>query len=259
MKWFKHGANASREVPVGQILAEMGYYGVGVLWTMMERVVWNDGRVTVRELEREFCARHFSKRLVRKIIMDYGLFAVDSNERVSIAKKQSAKTPDDIPDVIPDDTPDDKAKTLDDIPDDTPSNAPAYLDKEIDIEEEVEVEETETTTPTTDSSSDVDDKDGVLTKYRGQPWYPYVSSLLAETDGQIWRETVAIQSGYGELLLRHWPVAVQEFAKHITSYDTGRDIYSVQRARYYFMSFVRGNTKTGAALKEVLQYLDSYE
>ena len=102
------------------------------------------------------------------------------------------------------------------------------------------------------------DDDGVLTKYRGQPWYCYVKDLLAETDGAIWRETVAMQSGYGELLSRHWPVAVQEFAKHITSYDTGRDIYSVQRARYYFMSFVRGNTKTGMALKEVLQYLDSY-
>ena len=157
----------TEQLTVGQILAEMGFYGVGVLWTMMERVVWNDGRMTVRELEREFCARHFSKRLVRKIIMDYGLFAVDSNERVSIAKKQSAKTPDDIPDVIPDDTPDDKAKTLDDIPDDTPSNAPAYIDKEIDIEEEVEVEEKETTTPTTNSS--IDD-DGVLAKYRDQPW-----------------------------------------------------------------------------------------
>ena len=235
MKWFKHGANASREVPVGQILAEMGYYGVGVLWTMMERVVWNDGRVTVRELEREFCGKNFSKAKVRRLIEGFGLFEVDSEGHVRKVK---------TPTVIPTDTP-----TVND------SNAPARnigLDKDI----EEEVEEKETTTPTTNPS--IDD-DGVLAKYRDQPWYCYVKDLLAETDGAIWRETVAMQSGYGELLLRYWPVAVQEFAKHITGYDTGQDVYSVQRARYYFMSFVRGNTKTGAALKEVLQYLDSYE
>ena len=236
MKWFKHGANASREVPVGQVLAEMGYYGVGVLWTMMERVVWNDGRVTVRELEREFGNSRFSRKKVRKLIEDYGLFTVNEQGQLNV-KKQTAKA-----ELIV------KKQIVSD------SNAPARnIDLDKDIEEEVE--EKETTTPTTNSSMD---DDGVLTKYRGQQWYPYVSSLLAETDGQIWRETVAMQSGYGELLLRHWPVAVQKFAEHITSYDTGRDIYSVQRARYYFMSFVRGNTKTGAALKEVLQYLDSY-
>ena len=240
MKWFKHGANASREVPVGQVLAEMGYYGVGVLWTMMERVVWNDGRVTVRELEREFGNSRFSRKKVRKLIEDYGLFTVNEQGQLNV-KKQTAKA-----ELIV------KKQIVSD------SNAPARnIDLDKDIEEEVE--EKETTTPTTNSSSDVDDKDGVLTKYRGQAWYPYVSSLLAETDGHIWRETVAMQSGYGALLLRHWPVAVQKFAEHITGYDTGRDIYSVQRARYYFMSFVRRNTKTGAALKEVLQYLDSYE
>ena len=236
MKWFKHGANASREVPVGQILAEMGYYGVGVLWTMMERVVWNDGRVTVRELEREFGNSRFSRKKVRKLIEEYGLFTVNEQGQLNV-KKQTAKA-----ELIV------KKQIVSD------SNAPARnIDLDKDIEEEVE--EKETTTPTTNASIDDDE---VLAKYRGQPWYLYVKDLLAETDGAIWRETVAMQSGYGELLLRHWPVAVQEFAKHITSYDTGRDIYSVQRARYYFMSFVRGNTKTGAALKEVLQYLDSY-
>ena len=238
MKWFKHGANASREVPVGQILAEMGYYGVGVLWTMMERVVWNDGRVTVRELEREFGNSRFSRKKVRKLIEDYGLFTVNEQGQLNV-KKQTAKA-----ELIV------KKQIVSD------SNALARnieLDKDI----EEEVEEKETTTPTTNLISDADGKDGVLTKYRGQPWYHYVNDLLAETDGAIWRETVAMQSGYGELLLRHWPVAVQEFAKHITGYDTGRDIYSVQRARYYFMSFVRGNTKTGAALREVLRYFDN--
>ena len=215
MKWFRHEANASRELPVRQILADMGFYGLGVFWTIMERVVWNDGKVTAEELEREFCSRRFPKAKVRQLIEQYGVFRVDEFGRVRRADTTTVVTTD-SPTVMTTDMTTDMTTVMTTVSD---SNAPAY---------------------------------------RSQPWYPYVSSLLDEPDGQIWRETVAMQSGYGELLLRHWPVAVQEFAKHITSYDTGRDIYSVQRARYYFMSFVRGNTKTGAALKEVLQYLDSY-
>ena len=105
MLYFKHYANASRELPVRQIKEDMGYYGLGVFWTIMERVTQTDGMVTVEELEREFCSKNFSRKKVQSLIADYGVFSIDGYNCVKYVGKIPTVCPDDAPTVTPTVTP----------------------------------------------------------------------------------------------------------------------------------------------------------
>ncbi len=85
MKWFKHSVTASRELPLRSIKADYGFYGVGIFWCILERVLHDDGLITVEELEREFCSRYFPRGKVRSIIMDYEFFHIDCHDNVTTA------------------------------------------------------------------------------------------------------------------------------------------------------------------------------
>ena len=86
MKWFKHSVTASLELPVSQILAQYGYYGVGVFWTIMERVCMSEGQFTVADLQRQFANKGFGANKVKEIILGFGAFKLDAHARVSPAE-----------------------------------------------------------------------------------------------------------------------------------------------------------------------------
>lgn len=84
MKWFKHSTNATREIPIRDILARYGYHGVGVFWCLVEHVILTAGECTVAELQRMFCTRRFGKDFVKSLILDYDCFITDAHARVSL-------------------------------------------------------------------------------------------------------------------------------------------------------------------------------
>ena len=86
MNWFKHSVTASLELPVSQILAQYGYYGVGVFWTIMERVCMSEGQFTVADLQRQFANKGFGANKVKEIILGFGAFKLDAHARVSPAE-----------------------------------------------------------------------------------------------------------------------------------------------------------------------------
>ena len=44
MSWFKHNGNASFDSRMVALQEALGYFGIGVYWTMVERIeCWGDG------------------------------------------------------------------------------------------------------------------------------------------------------------------------------------------------------------------------
>ncbi len=87
MKWFKHPVNASRELPVRRIRTDYGYQGVGIFWCIVERVVQENGLISLEDLVCEFGGKHFNNGKVRSLVLGCGFFAVsDDNNLVTLAE-----------------------------------------------------------------------------------------------------------------------------------------------------------------------------
>ncbi|MDO4185632.1 MAG: hypothetical protein Q4D30_03965 [Bacteroidales bacterium] len=86
-----------------------------------------------------------------------------------------------------------------------------------------------------------------------------ISRFAAEmaADRGEWHEMVCMKSGYSTLLHKYWEQAVTQWHQHVISYSTDSDVYSLQRARYYFNSFVKLSTKTGQNLKALLEVMEA--
>ena len=86
-----------------------------------------------------------------------------------------------------------------------------------------------------------------------------VSRYAAEmaADRGEWHEMVCMKSGYSTLLHKYWEQSVTQWHQHVISYSTDSDVYSLQRARYYFNSFVKLSTKTGQNLKALLEVMEA--
>lgn len=65
------------------------------------------------------------------------------------------------------------------------------------------------------------------------------------------------RSTYGKLLKAHWEKAIEQWQKHVISYSTAHEIYSYERARYYFNSFIKPHSKTGEELRAILEVLEA--
>ncbi len=77
MQWFKHHSSASRELSVRSVREKYNFHGLGVLWTMVERVVETNGLITEDELCHEFASRKFGRSAVKDLIHGFGIFSVD--------------------------------------------------------------------------------------------------------------------------------------------------------------------------------------
>ena len=77
MKWFKHYCNASLELPVSRVLAEQGYYGVGVMWTLIERLNMYEGFFTFKEAKLLFVCKRYATAKLIALLNDYQIFSFD--------------------------------------------------------------------------------------------------------------------------------------------------------------------------------------
>ena len=82
MKWFKHATNASVVIPISKVIEEMGYYAVGVAWTLTERILNFDGSFRKKEACQIFVSRSFTMSAFNKLLSDFDMFVVDEKNGV---------------------------------------------------------------------------------------------------------------------------------------------------------------------------------
>ena len=92
MKWFKHSALASKEMPVRGIKEKYGFYGVGIFWSIIEMVHLYDGKLTLKDLKQLYCNSRFSQAKIEEIIRESECLQLDNKMHVLFVKKHTAFT-----------------------------------------------------------------------------------------------------------------------------------------------------------------------
>jgi len=81
-KWFKHSVTATLELPVNKIVKHLGYHGLGVFWTLVERLSLFGGRMPYADAERLFVSKQFVASKLVELIDDYGVFCLDRYDMI---------------------------------------------------------------------------------------------------------------------------------------------------------------------------------
>ena len=227
MSWFKHNGNASFDSRMVALQEALGYFGIGVYWTMVERIeCWGDGIYPRKRLIQELAHTRTDKVKMAQVLDDFNLFVTLESGFV-ILKKGSYGVKS-VSTSTPNESENNQNTVTNDI-ESTPQRARVYI------------EEDKTITASSSSSM------------------MNISRFAAEmaADRGEWHEMVCMKSGYSTLLHKYWEQAVTQWHQHVISYSTDGDVYSLQRARYYFNSFVKLSTKTGQDLKALLEVMEA--
>ncbi len=244
MSWFKHNGNASFDSRMVALQEALGYFGIGVYWTMVERIeCWGDGIYPRKRLIQELAHTRTDKVKMAQVLDDFNLFVTLESGFV-ILKKGSYGVKS-VPTSTPNESENNQNTVTNDI-ESTPQRARVYT------------EEDKTKTTTSASTNIKTLKNGNI-KNSSQSLNDNVSRFAAEmaADRGEWHEMVCMKSGYSTLLHKYWEQAVTQWHQHVISYSTDSDVYSLQRARYYFNSFVKLSTKTGQDLKALLEVMEA--
>ena len=244
MSWFKHNGNASFDSRMVALQEALGYFGIGVYWTMVERIeCWGDGIYPRKRLIQELAHTRTDKVKMAQVLDDFNLFVTLESGFV-ILKKGSFGVKS-----VSTSTPNESENKQNNVTNDTESTSQRAR---------VYTEEDKTKTTTSASTNIKTLKNGNI-KNSSQSLNDNVSRYAAEmaADRGEWHEMVCMKSGYGTLLHKYWEQAVTQWHQHVISYSTDSDVYSLQRARYYFNSFVKLSTKTGQDLKALLEVMEA--
>ena len=86
-------------VRLARMEEEMGYIGTGIFWRAMELINSMDGSYPLKGLLNTFKNRHAKQGKVMQVLMNYGLFEVDSSGLVRFceAPKQTLAEPSNSP------------------------------------------------------------------------------------------------------------------------------------------------------------------
>ena len=75
MSWFKHNGNASFDSRMVALQEALGYFGIGVYWTMVERIeCWGDGIYPRKRLIQELAHTRTDKVKMAQVLDDFNLF-----------------------------------------------------------------------------------------------------------------------------------------------------------------------------------------
>ncbi len=245
MSWFKHNGNASFDSRMVALQEALGYFGIGVYWTMVERIeCWGDGIYPRKRLIQELAHTRTDKVKMAQVLDDFNLFATLESGFV-ILKKGSYGVKS-----VSTSTPNESENKQNNVTNDTESTSQRAR---------VYTEEEDKTKTTTSASTNIKTLKNGNIKNSSQSLNDNVSRYAAEmaADRGEWHEMVCMKSGYSTLLHKYWELAVTQWHQHVISYSTDSDVYSLQRARYYFNSFVKLSTKTGQDLKALLEVMEA--
>lgn len=244
MSWFKHNGNASFDSRMVALQEALGYFGIGVYWTMVERIeCWGDGIYPRKRLIQELAHTRTDKVKMAQVLDDFNLFVTLESGFV-ILKKGSYGVKS-----VSTSTPNESENKQNNVTNDTESTSQRAR---------VYTEEDKIKTNTSSSSSMTNIKtlkNENIKKSLSDKTSRFAAEMAA--DRGEWHEMVCMKSGYGTLLHKYWEQAVTQWRQHVISYSTDSDVYSLQRARYYFNSFVKLSTKTGQNLKALLEVMEA--
>lgn len=78
-----------------------------------------------------------------------------------------------------------------------------------------------------------------------RPWRELVDELGRN---RLWMEMACMRSGYGAMLARHLPEAIEFFKQHVELYGKGDNLLTESDVRSYFVNFVSAGGRTSKAL-----------
>ncbi|MBQ9637873.1 MAG: hypothetical protein IJV36_08290 [Prevotella sp.] len=282
MSWFKHNGNASFDSRMVALQEVLGYFGIGVYWTMVERIeCWGDGIYPRKRLIQELAHTRTDKVKMAQVLDDFNLFVTLESGFV-ILKKGSYGVKS-VSTSTPNESENNQNTVTNDI-ESTPQRARVYTEedktktttsssttniktlKNENIKKSLNYRASRTQSQAclncrgaAENHSEAEILNSQSSMFNPQSLSDKASRFAAEmaADRGEWHEMVCMKSGYGTLLHKYWEQAVTQWHQHVISYSTDSDVYSLQRARYYFNSFVKLSTKTGQDLKALLEVMEA--
>lgn len=235
MKWFKHSALASKEMPVRGIKEKYGFYGVGIFWSIIEMVHLYDGKLTLKDLKQLYCNSRFSQAKIEEIIRESECLQLDNKMHVLFVKKHTAFT-----------------QLL-------PSNACA-----IEREEEIRKEKEVVKKNDDDNGGNENDNENQNQNHNGnrrddlrmrtkRDWCFNMQAYNGE-----YREVVCMKSRFSMLLNKRWTDAINYFACHLMMIGEIDMFCTETEFKRHFSIFVT-NEVTGKALHEAMDALEKEE
>ena len=251
MNWFKHYANMATDDRMMRMENEMGYIGTGIFWRAMELINAMGGSYPIKGLLYTIKNRHAKQGKVMQVIMNYGLFEVDSVGLVRFCEmpKRKLAEPLQLPNGTASDEPIIGTHVIErkEREKESPSNSPVEGMMSDDKRRGApcgypnETENTHHGAPTRDAPT-VDNKES-----------PIIHELRTN---RSWQEAVCMNSGYGALLMRHFDRAIDIFLQHVKAGADEVELTDRRRAMNYFRNFTRLSHPAGRALKEELEKRD---
>ena len=273
MNWFKHYANADKDSRLQRLKADYGFWGMGIYWTILERVVcYGEGCYPRNELMGLKQNRR-DPGVIRAVLDRYDLFHTDEFGMVRCIKNvhQSATfVPESnqnvhecgtkVPTLCTDS---DDRENAEDIENEEDSPEPLA---HVHVTRKEENREEENRTATSDelratSSHAAQDPSLVAgsSSLVTRGLSPVIDPIIHELrTNQSWREAVCINSGYSMLLMRHFDAAIDIFLRHVRAGADEVELTDRRRAMNYFRNFTKLSHPAGRALKEELERMDGH-
>ena len=86
MNWMKHYSKAGLDLRIQNVINDMGYFGVGLYWTLCERIeCWGEGSYPRKQLVQELKSRRLNSRHINKLLDEYNLFFTSPEGTVSLS------------------------------------------------------------------------------------------------------------------------------------------------------------------------------
>ena len=272
MNWFKHYANADKDSRLQRLKTDYGFWGMGVYWSILERVVcYGEGCYPRNELMGLKQNRR-DTGVIKAVLDRYELFQTDEFGMVRcIRSVQQSGTfvPENDKNVhecgtevgtLCTDSKVGEKKEITENKEDT-SDSLAYTHVEEKREEKNREEKNPSNSPMEGMMSD----ELQATSDECNPQGSLVtrsSSLIAEKvihelrTNRAWQEAVCMTSGYGALLMRHFDHAIDIFLQHVKAGADEVELTDRRRAMNYFRNFTRLSHPAGKRLKEELEKRD---
>ena len=235
MNWMKHYSKAGLDMRMQNVINDMGYFGVGLYWTLCERIECRgEGSYPRKQLVQELKSRRLNSRHIHKLLDEYNLFFTSPEGTVSLSPLCPGNTKEKITSqepVLPHE-PTPQQPSVDDEP---TSQQPSVHDEPNPHGTSVQTAQGARVIKRDYKERDYKERiynntnlpEWILKRCE-QSWYPYIAKLL-HSEQAAWREVVCIQSGYGTLLMCHWKAGIEQFALHITAYGTERQSKSINK------------------------------
>ena len=235
MNWMKHYSKAGLDLRMQNVINDMGYFGVGLYWTLCERIeCWGEGSYPRKQLVQELKSRRLNSRHINKLLDEYNLFFTSPEGTVSLSPLCPGNTKEKITSqepVLPHE-PTPQQPLVDDEP---TSQQPSVHDEPNPHGTSVQTAQGARVIKRNYKERDYKERiynntnlpEWILKRCE-QSWYPYIAKLL-HSEQAAWREEVCMLSGYGTPLMRHWKAGIEQFVLHITAYGTGRQSKGINK------------------------------